>query len=165
MTLLHNNKISSRDKDILKQIRDCYYSILNRQPDEEGLNHYFKLIQKNEIDVEKLQNILRNSEEYKVLKWRNYNTTKNPPTGNFFIKENYLHRLKRKYFDDVTNEKDQIIWQPYVYSLAEYLGNRLECTHIIDIGCGNAQKLVSLYPKFEIIGMDFEENLTKCKNN
>ena len=44
------------------------------------------------------------------------------------------------------------------------MGKKLECKYIIDIGCGNAQKLVNLYPEFEIIGIDFEDNITQCKN-
>ena len=51
MTLLHNNKISSRDKDILKQIRDCYISILNREPDEEGLDYYYQLMNNEQLSA------------------------------------------------------------------------------------------------------------------
>jgi len=82
----------------------------------------------------------------------------------FCIKENYRHRLKPKYFQDSLTEKSGTTWQPDVYDFASKLATRFGCTHILDVGCGTANKLVSLYPKFEIIGIDFGQNLKKCSS-
>ena len=98
----------------------------------------------------------------KKIKIKN-NTTKNPDSGTFFIKKNYLHRLSIKYYDDMSEKKDGQIFQPYILPLAEFFGDLLGCTHLIDLGCGNAQKLVNHYPKYDIIGIDFKDNIKKCK--
>lgn len=79
---------------------------------------------------------------------------------NFFIKSGYISRVLPQYFLDNSNE---IIHQPYIYSLAAYLGQLFGCTHIIDIGCGKGEKLTELYPRFQIIGIDYGENLLQCR--
>jgi len=83
----------------------------------------------------------------------------------FFIKDDYKHRTKGKYFsaDDVSMA--EITFQPDVYHLAGILGKKFGVSHIIDVGCGDAKKLVELYPRFEIIGIDHGENLSKCQSN
>lgn len=82
----------------------------------------------------------------------------------FFIKNHYKHRLSARYFPDVDMRKSKVSWQPDVYPVIEYLGKKFECNHIMDIGCGLATKLVSMHPQFEIIGIDFGENLRRCRN-
>lgn len=84
---------------------------------------------------------------------------------NFFIKEDYKNRDKPEYFNDVIFENEKIIHQPLVYELASFLGERFSCSHIIDIGCGSANKLTLLHPKFKIVGIDYSTNIKKCKKN
>ena len=102
-------------------IRKCYLEILEREADNEGLNYFLDLMKMGEINEEKLRDHMKNSEEYKILSSRKHNTTKHHPAGNFFIKENYLHRLQPEYFHDVFNKNEPITWQPYVYTLATSL--------------------------------------------
>ena len=47
-------------------VRKCYRELLNREPDEEGLNHFSGLLKKNELDEKQLIDILKNSTEYKL---------------------------------------------------------------------------------------------------
>ena len=47
-------------------VRKCYRDLLNREPDEEGLNHFSGLLKKNELDEKQLIDILKNSTEYKL---------------------------------------------------------------------------------------------------
>lgn len=82
----------------------------------------------------------------------------------YFIKENYRHRIKPSYFNDMP-EKSGITWQPDVYHFSSDIASRFNCSNIIDIGCGNAQKLVTMYPKFNVIGIDFGNNLAKCNQD
>ena len=44
-------------------------------------------------------------------------------------------------------------------------GGNLIVHIIVDVGCGNALKLVKLFPQFEIIGIDHGDNLVKCRND
>lgn len=84
-------------------------------------------------------------------------------TTQFCIKKNYYHRINPKYFEDVESNLRGITYQPDVYNFASYLAEKLECSHIIDIGCGSAKKLISLYPNFEIVGIDYGVNIKDCK--
>jgi 2-polyprenyl-3-methyl-5-hydroxy-6-metoxy-1,4-benzoquinol methylase len=83
--------------------------------------------------------------------------------SNFFIKTGYRSRPNSRYFDDNLIEMEGIIHQPEVYDFARYLGHRLNCKYIIDIGCGQGDKLVKLYPDFCIIGIDYRKNIEHCK--
>jgi len=83
----------------------------------------------------------------------------------FFIKDDYKHRTKGKYFSSDDVSIAQITFQPDVYHLAGILGKKFRVSHIIDVGCGDAKKLVELYPTFEIIGIDYGKNLSKCQSN
>jgi len=49
-----------------KVVRKCYRDLLNREPDEDGFNHFVGLLKNNEIDEEQLIDILKNSIEYKL---------------------------------------------------------------------------------------------------
>lgn len=81
----------------------------------------------------------------------------------FCIKKSYKHRLKPKYFLDNIGNKSGTIWQPEVYEVSGTLAKMFDCRNIIDLGCGNAEKLVKLYPTFNIIGIDFGKNIQQCK--
>ena len=47
-------------------VRKCYRDLLNREPDEDGFNHFVGLLKNNEIDEKQLIDILKNSTEYKL---------------------------------------------------------------------------------------------------
>ena len=83
--------------------------------------------------------------------------------SNFFIKTGYRSRPDIRYFDDNLIETEGIIHQPEVYDFARYLGHKLNCKYIIDVGCGQGNKLVKLYPDFHIIGIDYGKNIKYCK--
>ena len=81
---------------------------------------------------------------------------------NYFIKPGYIAREKAEYFEDAPESRDKIVHQPDVYALAGYLANKFECTHILDIGCGRAEKLAALFPEFEVVGIDIGSNIDYC---
>lgn len=81
----------------------------------------------------------------------------------YAIKAGYVHRTTAAYFEDSIASTDGIVHQPDVYPFAAYLARRFGCTHILDIGCGRAQKLIALHPEFQIIGVDHGSNLAYCK--
>lgn len=79
----------------------------------------------------------------------------------FFIKAGYTHRSQPDYFEDAV--QDGVVWQPDVYAAAACLARRLKCTHLIDIGCGQAGKLAAMSPEFNIVGVDYGPNLQACR--
>jgi 2-polyprenyl-3-methyl-5-hydroxy-6-metoxy-1,4-benzoquinol methylase len=68
------------------------------------------------------------------------------------------------YFDDTHRTGADIVHQPHVYKAAAAVARRVGATHIIDIGCGAADKLVAFAPEFELIGVDFGVNLEHCRS-
>lgn len=86
---------------------------------------------------------------------------RNAQSERYFLPSGYQERLEPNYCLNFTS----IIWQPQVYQVASFLGEKFSCKSIIDLGCGTAKKLVKLHPKFKIIGLDFGENLEYCKQN
>ena len=83
---------------------------------------------------------------------------------NYFIKKSYQSRNSISYFQDLTSEETGINYQPEVYPLAAKLAKYVYAKYIIDIGCGSGEKLAELADEFEIIGIDFGENIEKCKS-
>ncbi|MDG0793849.1 class I SAM-dependent methyltransferase [Cohnella ginsengisoli] len=80
---------------------------------------------------------------------------------NYYLKSGYVSREQPRYCYDTLMEG---VWQPQVYALARELGMTLRCKYVIDIGCGTASKLVKLYPDFQIIGIDYGENLQASRS-
>lgn len=87
----------------------------------------------------------------------------NSLSDSFCIKNDYTPRGMSKYFDDSLVEAEGIVHQPDVYQFAAFLGRRFGCSHVIDLGCGKARKLVGLYPEFHIIGIDYGGNIRHCQ--
>ncbi|HEX8129154.1 MAG TPA: glycosyltransferase family 2 protein [Pyrinomonadaceae bacterium] len=81
----------------------------------------------------------------------------------FFIKPGYTPRAAPEYFHDTLADTRGITHQPDAYPLAAHLAAYFGCRHIIDIGCGLAHKLAELHPRFELIGVDFGDNLRGCR--
>ena len=83
--------------------------------------------------------------------------------GHFFIKQGYTPRSAPEYFHDTLADTRGINYQPDAYPFAAHLAAFYGCRHIIDIGCGLAHKLVELHPRFELIGIDYGDNLRGCR--
>jgi 2-polyprenyl-3-methyl-5-hydroxy-6-metoxy-1,4-benzoquinol methylase len=70
---------------------------------------------------------------------------------NYFIKENYTHRLNISFFDD-TPFKDE--WQKEVYTYARKIADENNLKSVLDIGTGSGYKLMSNFKDFNTLGMD-----------
>lgn len=77
------------------------------------------------------------------------------------LPENYQARLQPKYFDDVLEQAH--LWQADVYRAAALLAERSGVHRIVDIGCGRATKLVPLAQRFDIVGIDYGDNIHYCE--
>ena len=84
-----------------------------------------------------------------------------PLPGPYFLPSGYRSRERPAY--DYEHRDDGIVYQPNVYADAARIAERLGSPRIIDVGCGNGEKLVALYPRFEIVGIDHGENLLRCR--
>jgi hypothetical protein len=80
----------------------------------------------------------------------------------YFLKEGYQERERPSYLVD-SPRRDGIIGQPMVYPAAARLARELDCSSIVDIGCGWAGKLVELHPEFELVGIDYGPNIEHCR--
>lgn len=79
------------------------------------------------------------------------------------LPDTYTARLTPDYFNDTLVDSEY--WQRDVYRLAAKLAQQAGAKRLVDIGCGNGKKLVSLASKFEIIGLDYGENIRKAAEN
>lgn len=79
----------------------------------------------------------------------------------FGIRDGYTAREKPDYFVD--NRPDGKLWQPDVLPMAAHLARTLKCNTLIDIGCGRGEKLMPYANEFEIVGVDFGENINYCR--
>ncbi|MGI0062261.1 MAG: hypothetical protein ACREBA_07395, partial [Nitrosotalea sp.] len=80
------------DSKLKNEIRKHYLAILEREPDPGGLEFYYNKIKNNEINLELLPGIFRNSPEYEKLQQRKNGTSiqsKDPtPTTNYIVEKN-----------------------------------------------------------------------------
>jgi len=81
----------------------------------------------------------------------------------FFIRKGYTPRTEPDYFLDACRETEGIVHQPDVYPFVAHLGQRFGVGHLIDIGCGRAEKLAEFRDNFELAGIDFADNLAWCR--
>ncbi|MCL4652622.1 glycosyltransferase [Burkholderia multivorans] len=56
----------------------------------------------------------------------------------------------------------RVVWQPDVYWEASQIAERNAITTVIDVGCGNGEKLVHYFPeeRFRTVGLDFQGSLS-----
>jgi glycosyltransferase involved in cell wall biosynthesis/2-polyprenyl-3-methyl-5-hydroxy-6-metoxy-1,4-benzoquinol methylase len=56
---------------------------------------------------------------------------------------------------------DDVMWQPDVYTEARLLADRYGIKRIVDVGCGNGEKLIHNFPaeQFHTVGLDFHGSL------
>lgn len=84
-----------------------------------------------------------------------------PVLDGYGIRPGYQARAVPEYFVDEVDP--DIVFQPDVYLAAASVARALGARTIIDVGCGAAQKLVTLHPEFAIIGIDYGANLDGCR--
>ena len=84
------------------------------------------------------------------------------PAG-FGTGASYTPRVPPEYFDDAGRADAHIVHQPDVYALAAHLGGLLGASHVIDVGCGAAEKLLPLGERFKLVGLDLGLNLETCR--
>jgi 2-polyprenyl-3-methyl-5-hydroxy-6-metoxy-1,4-benzoquinol methylase len=79
---------------------------------------------------------------------------------NYGIKENYVHRLENKYFNDTANTDG---WQKEVYLYARKIADENNFSKILDIGTGSAFKLLNNFSDKETLGIDVPKTVDWLK--
>jgi glycosyltransferase involved in cell wall biosynthesis len=83
----------------------------------------------------------------------------------FYVKHGYSVRQTVPYFVDALTETQAIVHQPEVYPLAAEILRLAGGNTLVDLGCGRAQKLRRMHPEFDVVGVDFGDNLEWCKTH
>ncbi len=82
------------------------------------------------------------------------------PHSFYSIKPGYHHAISAEDFDDTIN-KDE--WQRSVYELALAKASAMDQPSILDIGCGSAFKLVNMFGRYKITGVEVEPTFSWLK--
>ncbi|MFX8441102.1 hypothetical protein ABTL81_19185, partial [Acinetobacter baumannii] len=56
---------------------------------------------------------------------------------------------------------NNVVWQPDVYAEARVVADQCGIRRIVDVGCGNGEKLIHFFPseQFQTTGLDFHGSL------
>lgn len=74
----------------------------------------------------------------------------------------YTPRLEPQYFHDTLT--DSRLWQADVYRCAAHLAHKIGVRRLVDIGCGTAGKLMHYANDFQVVGIDYGDNLKLCSD-
>lgn len=168
-------------------VKKQYQSLLNRDPDTEGWNHYVELLEKNEITEQQLIDIFKNSTEYKLS--YPVEMDENTPID-IKMKKDWDARAKIDHLFVIAtghSQSEKDFWKSGISDCNEILGktvNRFQKIienkdplkmQILEIGCGVGRILIPMSKIFgECIGIDISsemiqqgqkyiENITNCK--
>ena len=166
-------------------VRKCYRDLLNREPDQDGFNHYVGLLKKNEIDNTQLINIFKNSTEYKSV--HDVGTVSHPieidPSTpiDFRMKKEWDARAKQNPLfaiatglTPLATSVSKLVWESGINDTKAILGldtPRFEkiCyqkdqkkMRILEIGCGIGRLLIPMSKIFgETIGVDVSSKMAE----
>ena len=65
------------------------------------------------------------------------------PKKQFAIKAGYHHATRAENFDDTSGRTNE--WQRSVYELAATLAQKHNVASVLDVGCGSAYKLITMF--------------------
>ena len=74
----------------------------------------------------------------------------------------YAARSQPEYFNDAPNHDSDVVHQPDIYALAEYLVETTGRSTVLDIGCGSARKLLTIRAPRRV-GLDYAANIATCR--
>tara|TARA_B100001750_G_C15485166_1_gene587837 strand:+ start:308 stop:1195 length:888 start_codon:yes stop_codon:yes gene_type:complete len=166
---------NQKTDEIRIKIKQFYLEILGREPDDEGLEHYLKEIQDGRLDITKLGDIFRNSQEYKLSYPTNLNSKNN--SVNEIMKQDWNERARTNTLfvistDHSDSEKD--FWQSGVNDCEKILGRNSDRfsnilqgkdpkkMHVLEIGCGIGRLLIPMSNIFQnVVGIDISPEMVR----
>ena len=153
-------------------VRRYYLQYLNREPDDEGLKHYTRLMKTNEINEQELINAFKNSPEYKL----SHPIAIEPNTSvDIKMKKEWNERTKMNpLFVIATDHSDteEDFWNSGIGECDDILGINTERfkkiienketskMNILEIGCGIGRILIPMSKFFgSVIGIDISSEM------
>jgi len=153
-------------------VRRYYLQYLNREPDDEGLKHYTRLMKTNEINEQELINAFKNSPEYKL----SHPIEIEPNTSvDIKMKKEWNERTKMNpLFVIATDHSDteEDFWNSGIGECDDILGINTERfkkiienketskMNILEIGCGIGRILIPMSKFFgSVIGIDISSEM------
>jgi ubiquinone/menaquinone biosynthesis C-methylase UbiE len=153
-------------------VKKCYRNFLNREPDMDGFNHYVGLLEKNEIDENKLVNIFKNSQEYKLS--HPVEIEPNTPVD-VKMKKEWNERTKMNPLFVIAtdhSESEDDFWNSGIGECNDILGINTERyqkiienketlkMNILEIGCGIGRILIPMRKFFgNVTGIDISSEM------
>jgi ubiquinone/menaquinone biosynthesis C-methylase UbiE len=155
-------------------VRRYYLQYLNREPDDEGLKHYTRLMKTNEINEQELINAFKNSPEYKL----SHPIEIEPNTSvDIKMKKEWNERTKMNpLFVIATDHSDteEDFWNSGIGECDDILGINTERfkkiienketskMNILEIGCGIGRILIPMSKFFgSVIGIDISSEMVQ----
>ena len=100
--------------------------------------------------------VTRNFSAFRRVELPKQGSSDTVPTMNLYLPDFYQENPEPTYFTDYSSDT---IYQPHVYDFAYSLAKRMGVRKIVDLGAGNGQKLERFKNEFEIVAVDFGNNL------
>ena len=155
-------------------VRKCYLQYLNREPDNEGLKHYVKLMKTNQIDEESLIDTFKDSPEYKLS--HPVEIEPNTPVD-VKMKKEWNERAKMNpLFVIATDHSDseEDFWESGITECNVILGKNSprfqkiienkepSKMNVLEIGCGIGRILIPMRKIFgNMIGIDISSEMVQ----
>jgi hypothetical protein len=81
----------------------------------------------------------------------------------YAVRDGYTARQSPRYFAEASRPSQDRTYQPDVYRDLALIASRVGSRRLIDVGCGSAEKLVVHRDAFELVGIDYGENIELCR--
>lgn len=101
---------------------------------------------------------LRQATDLKTVRARRHGGTP------LFLPAGYVYRRRPNYCVPKHASESDAVTQPDVYAAAAQAATVLGSKTIIDLGCGRGLKLDALSDRFQTVGVDFGENIARCRS-
>ena len=158
-----------------KIVEKCYEEVLHRKADKDGLNHFTKLLETNQIDENGLRQHFKESREYKLSHptdiESNNITTEKLMKSDWNARANYDVKFSIRAVDSQT---DKDFWNSGLADSELIIGrntNRYDMImqsrdpknlKALEIGCGIGRILIPMAGIFgEVIGIDISNEMVK----
>lgn len=170
--------MKDKNKNYSNVVRKHYLEILNREPDDAGLNYFMNLLENNIVNEKELERIFKNSLEYKLS--HPLEIDKRNLTPEEIMKKEWNERSKidtKFAIRTCLNQTDKEFWdsgikaRDLILSVNSSRFNLIlqekdpKNMKVLEIGCGIGRILIPMASIFgEAIGIDVSKEMVKTGN-
>lgn len=162
------------EKEYEEFVKNCYNKILHREPDVEGWNHYVRLLKTNQISKNELENIFKNSDEYKlshpveisentsVEEWMKNDWEKRAKTDPLYVIATGPSESEESFWNSGISDCEKIIGKNSKIFF-DITSNQIpKQMKVLEIGCGIGRILIPMSEVFgEAIGIDIAPEMVR----